>query len=471
MKKRTWWLLGQLLPELLVACAFAGQLVCPNARGNEQVLKSFSSTDNAQAPTGGLIEGVDGVLYGASRGGTGGTVFAINPDGSGFKVLHDFGSGANDATNPVGPLVLGGDGALYGISGGGAKGVGAIFTLRPDGTGYKVVYSFGSVAQDGTSPQAPLVQAVDSTLCGATYSGGASNVGTVFSVKPDGTGYRLLHSFKLSPNDGANPISGLMLGKDGALYGTTTSGGTNTFAVGTVFKLNADGSGFMLLHGFGGADGTSPSGALFQGNDGALYGTTLGPLNSYAGNVFRVNPNGSGYLVLCTLHNPPPVAVPKGGLVQGTDGSLYGVTSGMQAKGNVFKVNPDGTGYAVVHVFGSFIGDGWSPNGPLLLGKDGALYGTTYFGGDSALQLGTVFRLTTVLPAPPFAISIVPLADGSFHVGFEGIVGLNYRLDASTNLSDWTTQGTVSNETGVVQFLDWNETKSPQRFYRAMSMP
>jgi uncharacterized repeat protein (TIGR03803 family) len=480
VKKRTWSVVGKHLIVLVLGGVVVGQLICPTAQGNEQVLKSFSSADAAGEPAVGLIQDANGVLYGATRGGQtgGGAVFAINPDGSGFKVLHHFGSSANDAANPVGPLTLGVDGALYGISGGGAKGVGTIFTLRPDGSGYQVLHSFGTVAQDGTSPRAPLVQVPGGTFYGATYSGGGSNVGTVFAVSPDGTGYRLVHAFNGGSIDGANPQGGLILGKDGTLYGTTASGGTNARPLvspgGTVFRLDPDGSNFSLLYSFKGnpTDGATPSGSLFQGSDGTLYGTSTGLGPSYNdGNVFRLNPNGSGYVVLHTFPSIWPTEFPIGGLVQGLDGSLYGATGQGQAKGRIFKIKPDGTGYAVVHTFGSFAGDGWGPNSPLLLGTDGAVYGTTFYGGVGNSQ-GTVFRVTTMPnPDPPFVMSIVQSGGGSFHIRLEGVVGTTYSLYSSTNLSDWTIQGTILNETGIVEFLDWNMTRFPQRFYRVLSMP
>jgi uncharacterized repeat protein (TIGR03803 family) len=458
--KETWPLLGKTLIGPLGVCVLVGQFVCAAARGNEQVLKSFSPTDAASRPTGGLIEDANGVLYGATSGGGsgGGTVFAINPDGSGLKVLRGFGSNANDATNPVAPLALGTDGALYGISGGGTNGEGTVFTLRPDGTGYKVLYSFGTIPQDGMTPQAPLVQGADGTLYGVTSSGGARNMGTVFALRPDSTAYRLLHVFQGSPADGSLPLSGLMLRKDGALYGTTSSGGSATNAShGVVFKLNTDGSGYTLLHSFGAEFGPyaiSPRGVLFQGNDGALYGT--------AGIVFRLNPDGSEYRILLATNT----ADAQSGVVQGTDGSLYGVTY-IHSSGTIYKLNADGTDYVVVHAFGSFIGDGWFPNGPLVVGIDGALYGTTAFGGNS--QQGTVFRVTPIPPPP--SLSITPTAGGSVHIGFVGRVGTTYGLYSSTNLLNWNIQGTVSNEAGTVEFLDWNIAKFPQRFYRTMSMP
>jgi uncharacterized repeat protein (TIGR03803 family) len=141
-------------------------------------------------------------------------------------------------------------------------------------------------------------------------------------------------------------------------------------------------------------------------------------------------------------------------------------------RSSIFRVNPDGTGYAVVHTFNSFFGGGGNPD-VLLLGSDGALYGVTEGGGDYGN--GSVFRVTaipnTISPPPPFVMSIAQLTGGRFHIGLEGFIGTTYSLYSSTNLSDWTIQGTISNETGVVQFLDWNATKSPLRFYRAMSMP
>lgn len=436
----------------------SGGLLLSAARANEQVLKSFTSADGASYPLGGLIQDANGVLYGATPGSPvdGGTVFAINPDGTGFKVLHHFGSSANDATNPAAPLMLGLDGAIYGTSSGGSNGAGAIFTLRPDGSGYKVLYSFGSVLQDGAMPQPPLVQSADGTLYGATSSGGTTNMGTVFALAPDGTRSRLLHSFRGPPGDGSDPGAGLIRGKDGALYGTTMLGGTNTTHFwGSVFRLNIDGSGFELLHSFGGDNGVNPRGVLYQGSDGALYGA--------AGIVFRLNPDGSGYRALSTT--------PGGSVILGTDGTLYGsvvVNGSVNSEGIIFGVNPDGTHYTVVHSFGSFTGDGALPNGPLLLGIDGAFYGTTDGGGSS--RMGTVFRLTTALSPWP-VLSIVSAAGAGVHIRFPGQLGSNYALYSSTNLSDWSQQGTVSNETGMVEFLDWNIARFSQRFYRAKVVP
>ena len=123
--------------------------------------------------------------------------------------------------------------------------------------------------------------------------GGAENFGTVFAVNKDGSGFTLLHSFVEIPTDGLTPNS-LMEGADGALYGTTSDGGK--YYGGTVFKLNKNGSGFVVVHSFGktSQDGQSPYG-LAKASDRGLYGTTW-----YGGTA-----SGLGYGTLFTLLPEP----------------------------------------------------------------------------------------------------------------------------------------------------------------------
>jgi uncharacterized repeat protein (TIGR03803 family) len=471
---------GRLPASLALACGLAGQMACTESRGNEQILKTFYfSTNEGFNPSGGLVQYVDGTLYGVTRSGGPayvGAVFKLNPDGTGFNLVHGFGSTTNDVKNPIGPLAVGAAGTLYGVSsGGGANGVGAVFKLTGDGNDYKVLYSFDLVPDFTTpQPQAPLVQGVDGVLYGTTRFGGAKGGGTVYRLNPDGTGFDVLHNFGgYGTNDGNRPQAPLIIGADGALYGTTYFGGTNRLSVntGSVFKLHSDGTGFELLHSFpeNANDGSRPQGALIQGSDGVLYGTTSQGGAADGGTVFRLNPNGTGYLVLHSFDVHTANLVAQAALVLGTNGTLYGITTlGGYGSGSVFQLRPDGTGYALLHVFGSFTGDGTGPQVPLLLANDGALYGTTSGGGVGGISAnGTVFRMTTS-PEPPLAVSIVPLVGGGINLSFDGVVGATYRLDASTNLLDWITLGTVFNESGPVQFLDGNATNAPQTFYRAV---
>ena len=228
---------------------------------------------------------------------------------------------------------------------------------------YQRLKSFGSPELMGQSPRALLLQGSDGALYGTTRGGGGSIAGTVFRINPDGSGYHALHGFGTIASDGVFPSAGLVEASDGALYGTTYSGGSNVY-YGTVFKLNKDGSSYSTLHSFGGSgdDGKNPYAGLIEGSDGALYGTTFGGGNSSSGTIFKINKNGSGYEILHSFSfNGPDGSLPYGGLMKGSDGALYGTAErgGGNSGGTVFKLHEDGSGYTVLHNFGAIAND-WS---------------------------------------------------------------------------------------------------------------
>lgn len=339
------------------------------------------------------------------------------------QFLKSFGSPPDDGAWPDATLVEGSDGALYGTTYFGGpntnefhKGNGTVFKLNKDGSKYSVLYSFlGPEAGDGAIPPTglALVEGSDGALYGTTSAGGItdqnfpSGGGTAFKINTNGSGYALLHTFLGSDvGDGRNPYNGLVRGRDGVLYGTTHSGGANqlpgTWANrGTVFKLDVDGSGYSVLYNFGSiaGDGMGANG-LVEASDGVLYGTTqygVSETNQAVmtyGTVFKLNRDGSGYGVLYHFGSSVGDGLqPLAGVVEGTDGVLYGTASygGVSNNGTVFKLNKDGSGYTVLHRFGSTPSDGAGPWTPLVEGGDGSLYGTTYYGGESGY--GMVFRL------------------------------------------------------------------------------
>jgi uncharacterized repeat protein (TIGR03803 family) len=363
---------------------------CGRAATHYQTLKSFGFPDQVGAqPWAALIEASDGALYGTTYGsGTNdaGTVFRINLDGTGYKVLHAFDVGGGG--NPWAGLLEGRDGALYGTTY-----LGQVFKLNKDGTGYTVLHQFGGL--DGQNPEGALIQGIDGALYGTTYNGGSVNLGTVFKLQTDGSGFTVLHSFTHMVGDGNGPKGALLLASDGALYGTTELAGTSNR--GTIFRLSTDGSGFTLLRSFTGtalADGQFPHCPLVEGSDGALYGTTSSGGSNNWGTVFKIGKDGTGYSVLCHFgYNSSP----HGGLVMGKDGALYGTTySGgtFVNSGSVFKLNQDGSGYAVFSWF-----DFRDPNAygqhpiGLVQGTNGVFYGTTSGGG--AYNAGTIFQFNS----------------------------------------------------------------------------
>src|SRR5713101_4779706 len=161
----------------------------------------------------------------------------------------------------------------------------AVLGLTAPSTGYaqtfQVLHYFAS---EGSGPRAHLLQASDGNLYDTTPNGGAYARGSVFSLKPDGTGgflFAPLYSFGgVRPliMYGADPDGSLIQASDGNLYGTTLRGGdTNCGSgagCGTVFRMTLTGT-LTTLYRFHGSDGDQPSGTLVEASDGALYGTTL----------------------------------------------------------------------------------------------------------------------------------------------------------------------------------------------------
>ena len=135
---------------------------------------------------------------------------------------------------------------------------------------------------NGANPHAALVQGSDGNLYGTTYSGGASNYGTVFRV---GTNGALTTLVSFANTNGANPHAGLVQGTDGYFYGTTLSGGASNY--GTVFRIGTNGA-FATLVSFTSINGARPYAPLVQGSDGYFYGTTYSGGAGGGGTVFRM---------------------------------------------------------------------------------------------------------------------------------------------------------------------------------------
>jgi len=209
--------------------------------GTETVLHSLTDAEGDDAALG-VIGDANGVLYGvAGAGGSSfeGTIFSLTPGGV-YTVLHNFtGVQNSDGTYPSGGLVFGLDGNLYGVTQlGGVNNGGTLFRISPDGTNYEILHAFegsaGGNADDGSLPQGNLAIDGAGNVFGTTKSGGAdATAGTVFEYTSDGS-YRIVHTF-IAATDGASPVSGVTVGPKNTLYGTTNLGGLNNR--GTVFSI------------------------------------------------------------------------------------------------------------------------------------------------------------------------------------------------------------------------------------------
>jgi len=421
-----------------------------------------------QKPYAGLVSGMDGALYGTTLGGGtngAGTVFKVNKDGSGYATLHSFLTNGVDGKSP-GALLQGSDGALYGMTsiGGTNNNAGTVYKLKPDGSGYQLLHVFGSGA-DGQNPSAGLIEGRDGGLYGTAFFGGSNIVGTVFRLNKDGSGYRALYAFGQSASDGANPDTSLAQGADSLLYGTTYFGGTND--AGTVFKINTNGGGYGVLRMFSksGGDGQNPDAALRQASNGALYGTTYGGGASNVGTIFTIGTNGGGYIILHSFMSFASDAQrPFGALLEGRDGVLYGTTysGGSNSAGAIFKLTQAGASYSVWRSFMSSGGDGQNPRGGLVPGSDGAFYGTAWNGGQAGA--GTVFQIYP--PETPTMLG-VGVAGETAQVRFRGVSGYQYQVVRSTNLANWGVVGTITMPASGVGTNTDVAAPAGRAFYRA----
>jgi uncharacterized repeat protein (TIGR03803 family) len=415
----------------------------------ETVLYAFQGGTDGANDNAGLVVGPNGVIYGTTRdGGAGtctdywsngqvvgcGTIFQLTPPTGGSgpwteTILYSF-AGGSDGAFPSTLTINSKTGVLYGSTGNGGIGAtlgvgggGVVFQLSPpksSGGAWKetVLYSFCNQPNctDGAAGGDGLLLSGGS-LYGTTDYGGASGNGTVFQVKlPTATSrakFTSLYSFK-GGTDGAVPFFGVIAGKSGVLYGVTSAGGgtgcANNSGCGTVYQLTpptVSGGAYTetVLYAFSGTDGANPTGRMNLLGGGVLLGVCGGGGSTGYGTVFELTPPATtGPWTLTTLstfgegnlYGFPDSSYPNGNLVVGTNGSIYGTSFGggdtntqigFFYPGTIFELTPPLSkgGPWVRSILYSFQAgtDGALPGWGLIEGPTGTLLGTTAVGGGS----------------------------------------------------------------------------------------
>jgi uncharacterized repeat protein (TIGR03803 family) len=382
--------------RLMLVVAVLPLAVAP-APAQVVIFHSFAggNADGAN-PQGALLQSGSSLYGMAEAGGSaadGGVVFKIGIDGSGYAVMHTFTNGS-DGGSPFGSLTQNLS-ALYGTTANaGSGGQGTVFKIGIDGTGFGVLHPFTGGTGDGSAPTGSLALS-GSTLFGTTSGGG--NAGTFFKVNADGTGYAVPHVFTGGAADGSDPIGGAPALSGTTLYGMTALGGSSN--VGVVYKIGTNGSGFAVLRSFAAsvADGISPFGSVIVSGN-TLYGMTHNGGSSLNGTIFRMNTDGTGFTLMHSFAGGPADGRDPLGELLLSGSTLYGTTyqGGTADVGTLFSIGVDGSGYNVMHSFVGGPADGANPaNDLILLGS--TFYGTTAFGGAS--NNGTVFTFTPI-PEP-----------------------------------------------------------------------
>jgi uncharacterized repeat protein (TIGR03803 family) len=415
----------------LFALAEAGGMAAV-AAPTQTTLFNFAGGSGPAYPSGRLLQGANGVLYGVSQSGGSagsGTVYALSPPSGGqgawsVQVIYSF----LDSDQPNSGLISDANGVLYGTTEeGGAPGKGTVFSLTPPAGGQgawteATLYTF-MAGKDGAFPaeDAGLTMDASGALYGTTINGGEGH-GTAFRLSPPAAGKTvwtetILHSFK-GADDGYFPEGGLLAGAGGVFYGTTSGGGKsftcNGNACGTLFSLTppAGGNGKWVHHvlrSFINSGGSFPVSSLISDAGGNLYGTAeLGGGSTACslgcGTVYRLIQGKQQTLHVFTSGTDSEF--PTSVLVMGSDGTLWGAASGASPNrlGATFSLKPPAGGKkawteTIVHTFQGGDTDGATPSAGLTQGAGGVLYGVTMEGGDGSRGLcgngcGTMFQIT-----------------------------------------------------------------------------
>jgi uncharacterized repeat protein (TIGR03803 family) len=399
--------------------------------GRERVIHSFAGSPHGELPGGNPIVDSAGGLYGTTeRGGTNnscgsgcGTIFRLSPNTHGrwnettlwsFDLYH--------GAYPGYPLVADAAGNLYGATDvGGNLGVAYGLLHRKRGLQFQVLHNFQG-GYDGAQPRSSLIIDRHGNLYGTTVgggTGGSGGGGTVYELIPSGSGWSEKILYRFSPySNGANPQAGVLFGRGGSLYGTTTYGGNDACpqGCGVVFKLTPAAKGRWtesVMHSFNGSDGCYSGAGLVADAAGNLFGSTdeggsggcslrathersqAGCVNG-CGTLFELSHGARGHYSFTVVHyfTAPTGAGPSGNMVFDGAGNLYGTAVvGSAGSGVVFKLALAAHNhweYTVLHAFTN-IPDGSLPTG-VVMGANGKLYGTTIGGG--ALGLGAAFEVT-----------------------------------------------------------------------------
>jgi uncharacterized repeat protein (TIGR03803 family) len=280
---------------------------------------------------------------GGEKGG--GVIYSVDIDSKKLTTLKNF---ETPATSPEELTELP-NGYLYGVTrNGGIYDYGVVYRIKPDGTDYSILHHFAKI--EGTHPRCKLLFASDGHLYGTTTAGGLKDEhGSIFRISPDGSNFAKIIDLDLSSGN-IDVNESLIEGLDGFLYGCAARGGKEN--IGTIFKLRKDGSEFSKIYDFAVSKGGIPEAGLLQLSDGTLFGTTRYGGNNGFGTIFKINPDGSGYK---NIHHFTTLTgiFTTGPLSQLSDGRIIGATlfGGSYFSGLIFTIKQDGSSFSVLYNF------------------------------------------------------------------------------------------------------------------------
>ena len=414
--------LGLLLGFSLAATASAQQSGTINQLF---AFTCFGGSNNDSCPQGArpdlIIQASDGNFYGGAQvtdegvsNPQGGTLFKLTPAGQFTKLFTFTQNGQGqflNGNNPVDGFLEANDGFLYGTTfNGGSHNDGVLFRISKSRAGFRVLHNFCSKANcaDGSLPIG-LVLGRDGNIYGSTQGGGSSGNGTIFRFVPATGSFTTVHTLN-GTTDGSGP-SALTLASDGNFYGLDRGPDVNS----SVFRFVPSTGQFTIQFTLPSFD-LAISTALVQGANGNLFGAFEDEIGGHDINYFEVRPDGTGFQTF------PPFAPLEGvldvpPLFLASDGNLWGTNFGDStfADGSVITLNPEGV---VFQSFGFNGTNGQEPDAAVIQGSDGKIYGTaigggTISGGRQKFADGTVWNLDAGLPLPSPSVALLNPTSGS----------------------------------------------------------
>lgn len=351
------------------------------------MIKPFRGDVTGRNPFTGFCRAYNLKLYTAMAGGVydDGVIIEFDPETGKLTTVANFNFEVNGSA-PNG-LIMALNGNLYGTSrniNSSKEEKGSIFTY--DIITHTITKKVDFNGSNGQSPSGELLYGSNDKLYGITQKGGDHNAGVLFEYDP----VTNVIEKKISFDNMVLPASALIQLNNGKIYGMTTSGGSNN--KGTIYEYDIAGNTFSIKYNFGGSnDGANPYGGLTEGDDGYLYGlTTSGDGASADGVLFKFDPSTSVYTKLVDFDGTTKGSLPFCTLKKLNNGLLYGMTNkgGMNSAGTIFEFNPVTSQFRKRLDFDKINGD--SPFSSFVEASNGNLYATTHDGG--LTNSGVVFE-------------------------------------------------------------------------------
>lgn len=348
-------------------------------------------------------------LYGVSNigggNGLGGVIFRYSLNNGSFRVMHNFDPG-NYIPLPGSNLTLAQDGNFYGLcSNSGSFDGGFAWRFNPANGQFSNLLNFDDVWLLGRLPYGGFLKAINGKLYCLTSDAGplpfGQSLGLILHYDISSGQFEKDIIFN-DAKDGRNPKGRLTMGSDGKLYGVADGGSHGN---GLIFSIDSAGTQFTKLYEFPNRlSGINPQPTLLAASDGKLYGTAMGGSGFHgAGVLFRYDIATQTYQKLFDFNGASQGFGPKGDLLESEPGIIMGTTwaGGNDAITDSFPSQDmvyNGTGvlyrytiatgtYQRLHKFDGELG-GKKPNGGLVKGRDGLIFGTTQYGGKFSATSG-----------------------------------------------------------------------------------